>query len=644
MSEKVEGIVSSHKFKEREIKMQDIHSAKMVNLFNKYVEKGLSHKEAFDLVSEMYKFTASWYIDEMNLKELPSLRTKESEGFEHLGDSDSKTGDITLNDNFLLALKEKPDLSGKVLSNNKSISEINKEYALFELLDTIAHEMTHVSQMFMNQKYKELSDDDKIKYAQKVEKLTKGLEKSIKELSDDDKSKYVEKTEKILKAHRSLESYEKPIVAMGKFVLPYQKDYRDDVDVEEMEYYAEYGLYLASAHEVHARECGAQLRNHLISCLLNNKNLSSNSRTYILNNMPYMVQPFGRDYALNDKQRKAFDDKGYKDNIEITALNWAEDIKDLILKFDEKTMINIAADAERKISDSTDEFAEIDDSTMDLMFSDSEKNSYHYMNEHDKRLKRASIYHDIYSRAIEYFLKDKTLEQKQALLKNAMFHGMSQYGNKILDSIKSDKEFENKKGEIQKEIFNYLSSGSVSSNDVDDEKSKLTKKSYMLNYFKILSDEQCVSVLKNTIGQDKLLFAEAFQGKNCLKLSNEQKTTLLNDVKQSLLRVPQKTNLIDELKPSGFRRRLLESETNIENFERRNISYEELYGTRQLIEDARDNGDYESADEMSEELFAGEKYRDNLIYMPSSESARVIDQSMLKKNKERQIEGENISE
>lgn len=98
-----------------------------------------------------------------------------------------------------------------------------------------------------------------------------------------------------------------------------------------------------------------------------------------------------------------------------------------------------------------------------------------------------------YQYCLNIFLRDKTLEEKRELLKNAMFNGYKAFGKELISSIKADPEYAQHKEEISGEIVGYLKNMSLGDPVNDNE--KLKAESYQIDYSSILSKDDCFNIV-----------------------------------------------------------------------------------------------------------------------------------------------------
>lgn len=559
----------------------NMNTDKLISLINKYVKSGLSDKEVETFSKSMYDFTASWYSDRIKGEKTPNMIFVEMEDDTIHGSYDGNL--------LRLNAKTKENLQSKPQNNQNTLTA---------LMITIAHEMTHHRQKIMQKRYNSATDSQKAKC--------------------DAESKSV------------IDSYggykDKDYVKAAKYMMPYTRYNKVDLqspDVSNLLESVDYGLYLSYAEEKHARKGGASIANLAIMSCLMDKKTSPEAKDFLRGQLNYLSN------ELDDKRNQKYI---------TTATNFKKNFATIVNnEVSEETMLSLVSD-------------------------------YEGLTNPEKQVEKEMVSESVYSKAIEIFLSSKNLTEKQELLRNAMFNGNKTYGNVILKSIKQDPEFESRKEEVQGNIVGQLINCSVSDN-VKDEKSKLISSSYELDYSGVLEPEQRYRVLKSMIDQDKVLFAASFHVNNKSNLDDKHKQELTQSIKDAMGRAITADEITPGVEPihSAEKYDQLIRAENLDNSElmdtksiydskftgfqavlRANSTsedekhYQDLYGKRQMIYDSQVSGDWEEADTMLDELYGNDNYRDNLVYVPSSESARVIDQNILRKNKEKQVQEENI--
>ena len=102
--------------------------------------------------------------------------------------------------------------------------------------------------------------------------------------------------------------------------------------------------------------------------------------------------------------------------------------------------------------------------------------------------------------ALRFLIKDKTIEQKRILLKNAMFHGYTKFLTILIDSIVKDADFKKHKDEISKLISSYLL-GKDPYKGVLSDNFQLTTEHFKVDYSKVLNQADLENIIIQTFGK-----------------------------------------------------------------------------------------------------------------------------------------------
>ena len=204
-----------------------------------------------------------------------------------------------------------------------------------------------------------------------------------------------------------------------------------------------------------------------------------------------------------------------------------------------------------------------------------------------------AVQHAAYCDVMRLTLEGASYETKVQFLKNAMFHGLTSFGNVCIEEILKDpKHLENKEA-VAAELTGLLSSASMIPEQSENDKFKLVEKSYSLNFSKLLTQEQCSEVINTLDGNQKNRFAQEFARENG---TDEERNIKRPSEREIIL-----TDL--EAKGVGFLERNMQASEQVPQ------KTKEMYGTRQLIKDLQESGktsDAEKAKALGNELYAEE--------------------------------------
>ena len=281
--------------------------------------------------------------------------------------------------------------------------------------------MTHYRQTAMKEEFESLSDQEKLKY-------DSAARKEIMAIGTDRKYTNEQLFEILTLTAPYLE--DKKIVQSKQFC--------DDMAT---------GMYLSLSFEREARDLGVTVAQFIAQLLVDSDKLTPEAKHWLLNNKKYF-----------ESERDNQDDnelmEQYADFCEL-------------FNIDNETLLKFVEDNE-----------EI----------------------HERNFEEGEINAFTYSRALYLFLREKSFEEKSALLKTALARGYTTFAAGILDEIANDPEFIEHKEEFGKELAAILSSGSITNND----ENQISDKSYGISYKGVLSKDAVISIAINLADSDKI--------------------------------------------------------------------------------------------------------------------------------------------
>lgn len=282
------------------------------------------------------------------------------------------------------------------------------------------------------------------------------------------------------KTKLSSKNYEK----LADFLFPYYQDTLEDENITDLYFeIIEHGAYLNLAHERDARQGGMEF-------------------------VDFLTNEYCKHPLLDDKQK-------------VVYINNFKDIKKHFERTNnyENEVLKMFADFENAFNASKEEILELAKQYNNIFNIEFSQN----LNDIDPLT---------YSRALKILIKDKTLEEKREMLKNAIFNGYSILANNLITSIVEDKDYQAYKEKIEEDIYKYLIKSSLNDSTLDY---GLTSISYNMNYKKILSEKMLMEILEKLIQDDKIIFANTFFSQFSLNISNKSikklKTIILNKAK-----------------------------------------------------------------------------------------------------------------
>ncbi|MBE7074052.1 MAG: hypothetical protein E7379_03070 [Clostridiales bacterium] len=542
----------------------------IVKLINLHVKKGLKEGDVKDLIKEIAFFNFDYYRGDYKGKELPTI----------------KFVDLNQQNVFEVLAKEKrtvtnkggytPDLNLVSISTDL-IDDIVKNRKtdpnqLLGAMVTVSHELQHFQQRSVVEYYDGLDVEDQRKLDEHISVRAEKINKSIEELMN------------------RQEDFQ--LKDLRKFVEPYFGNSLEGIEIakkNKKQYFKvlQHAYYLNSFSEIEARRLGAGIILRLFNECRKNQKLSDTARQWFDEREEDLVS------QIKDRERNSM----YFDVLE-----------------DFENSFNV-------------------DNVKFLSLIEHMEGSAN-MDQAEVKIRRNPINLLSYQHAMDKFIATKDVNQKKALLKNAMYHGYKQFGKKLIESIINDPQYSD---DLSGEIVGYLKAGTMNINNPEDEKCKLTFASYSLSYNGLLTQEQQFEVLGDLLNQNKIYHAAQFCNPSLCDPNNPyfDKTkkmliTRLEDALKNPFQEPfknigsyrtlcsyfglQNDARLNQFLEYSLDEKYREERENDENKQARLVNYRDIYGKRELIERLKELGDIKTAKDNIVQMFAEDKEIDDLIY------------------------------